>query len=48
MDGLGGTFTHGDAMVLATAPLLLARDSVPVAVHLCTGAVGEKVVCFGA
>jgi hypothetical protein len=34
-------------LALASTPLLLAGDSILVAVHLHTGAVGEEVLCFG-
>ena len=36
------------ALALASAPLLLAGNSILIAIHLYTWAVGEKVLCFGA
>jgi hypothetical protein len=45
--GLSRTFTPGDALALATTPLLFARNSVLVAVHPHTGAVCKEVFCLG-
>ena len=45
--GVRPHFTPCDALALAVAPLLLAGDSILVAVHLHPGAVGEKVLRFG-
>jgi hypothetical protein len=45
----GCIFTPGDALALASAPLLLAGNSIAVAaIHLHTGAVGKEILSFGA
>lgn len=50
LDGTGvpldRTFAPGDGLALAVAPLLLAGDSILIAVHLYPGAVGEEVLSF--
>ena len=47
LKGLGRSFKRGDAFALANTPLILARHTIPVAVHLDAGAVSQRVIRFG-